>query len=172
MNDSHEAPIDSSGTKGREAAIRPPGAEVRRPFASQESLRPRQELLQAGRRLVLHGTLAKIGQKSENSRKFWLFTDVLVCGQINGDNFKHKYTVRLRDVYLGRKKHHEGPAAAVAAAGEADELEFTIVGHERSFLLRAASVDERDRWVAAVYQCLEEARLLQSRKSVGRVAQH
>ena len=106
---------------------------------------------------------------------FWLFTDVLVCGQPSGgDTFKHKYTVELRGIHPGRtgaaasEKRSSTRRRSSTSASVA--LEFTIVGEPRDFLLRAQSSEEREKWVAVVTQCLEDTQRLQSRKqqAVGR----
>ena len=100
---------------------------------------------------------------------FWLFTDVLVCGQPSGgDTFKHKYTVELRGIHASRTdaaaREKRASARRRSSTNGTAALEFTIVGEPRDFLLRAQSTEERDKWVAAVTQCLEDTQRLQNRQ--------
>ena len=135
-------------------------AQIRR---VQAALRPPQELLVPARRLLKEGLLIKIGKRSEGKRMFWLFNDILVCGQPSGNTlFKWKHTVTLKP---------EQDAQPQASGGDdSKQLDFTITGShtntgmERNYTLRAKSVEEKDCWLAEISKCLESAqRCLDSR---------
>ena len=115
----------------------------------QAALFPPQELLAPARRLLFKGILVKVGKRSESKRMFWLFNDILVCGQPSGNTlYKHKHTVKLM----------QEQGTDQSAGGDAKQREFTITGEERSFTLRAASAAQKQEWLGEVQKCLKLAR--------------
>lgn len=111
----------------------------------QNSIVNHHEVIKPGRNFLKEGELMKISRKEMQPRLFILFSDSLLCltaAQQGG------YRVNL-ELPLSDMKVNVPPQQDY-------QNEFSIITRRRSFLLSASSPTEREEWISALNQAIED----------------
>uniref|UniRef100_A0A4X2MDN9 FYVE, RhoGEF and PH domain containing 6 n=1 Tax=Vombatus ursinus TaxID=29139 RepID=A0A4X2MDN9_VOMUR len=111
----------------------------------QYSLSGHHEIVQPGRVFLKEGTLMKLSRKVMQPRMFFLFNDALLyTTPVQSGMYKLNNMLSLAGMKV-RKPNQE-----------AYQNELKIESVERSFILSASSATERDEWLEAISQSIEE----------------
>jgi len=115
----------------------------------QKSFSGLQEtLLVPGRKLLKEGILMKVCRKENKPRIFFLFSDVLVYGDIIGTgSYKHHLTLKLEIVH-----------AKIQEDTEAVQNCFYLISHRKSFKVFAESREIRESWMKAINEAADARR--------------
>ncbi|KAJ2725692.1 hypothetical protein GGI07_001060 [Coemansia sp. Benny D115] len=118
----------------------------------QRSLGLKESLLVPGRRLIKTGTLTKICRKNHQLRHFYLFSDILLYSSsqvILGEDPSGHRRVPLEDC-----KVMDVPDGSDSSTAN----QFTIISHEKSFIVYTSTLAEKNAWVQALTQAIFERR--------------
>lgn len=109
---------------------------------------PRYELVRPGRYLLKEGELLKLCRREMQPRYFILLSDVLLYTSFvtssPGGALRLNYELTLEGMKV------ETPKA------EDFKNEFSIISTSRSFTLQASTADERDAWIEALHEAIED----------------
>eukprot|EP00794_Sanderia_malayensis_P006120 gene6120-6824_t len=105
-----------------------------------------KEMVKPGRYLLKEGVLFKLSRKEAQERMFFLLTDCLLyCESAAGHNqYKLRQELPLADMSL----HVPNTIDFIK--------ELTIISTKRSFTLVASTPEERDEWVAAIQNAIDD----------------
>ncbi|XP_007503285.2 FYVE, RhoGEF and PH domain-containing protein 6 [Monodelphis domestica] len=111
----------------------------------QYSLTGHHEIVQPGRVFLKEGTLMKLSRKVMQPRMFFLFNDALLyTTPLQAGMYKLNNMLSLAGMKVRKPTQ------------EAYQNELKIESVERSFILSASSATERDEWLEAISQSIEE----------------
>ncbi|XP_036618040.1 FYVE, RhoGEF and PH domain-containing protein 6 [Trichosurus vulpecula] len=111
----------------------------------QYSLSGHHEIVQPGRVFLKEGTLMKLSRKVMQPRMFFLFNDALLyTTPVQSGMYKLNNMLSLAGMKVRKPTQ------------EAYQNELKIESVERSFILSASSATERDEWLKAISQSIEE----------------
>ncbi|XP_069485913.1 FYVE, RhoGEF and PH domain-containing protein 6 isoform X2 [Ambystoma mexicanum] len=111
----------------------------------QYSLNGHHEIVQPGRVFLKEGTLMKLSRKVMQPRMFFLFNDALLYSTpVQSGMYKLNNMLSLAGMKVRKPTQ------------EAYQNELNIESVERSFILSASSATERDGWLEAISQAIEE----------------
>ncbi|XP_072511703.1 FYVE, RhoGEF and PH domain-containing protein 6 [Notamacropus eugenii] len=111
----------------------------------QYSLSGHHEIVQPGRVFLKEGTLMKLSRKVMQPRMFFLFNDALLyTTPVQSGMYKLNNMLSLAGMKVRKPTQ------------EAYQNELKIESVERSFILSASSATERDEWLEAISQSIEE----------------
>lgn len=107
-----------------------------------------ETLLVPGRKLLKEGILMKVCRKSNKPRIFFLFSDVLVYGDVLGEkSYKHHLTLPIENVHVTAREDTEALQNC-----------FYIVSSHKSFKVFTESPEQRESWAKAVTNASEARR--------------
>ncbi|XP_053319602.1 FYVE, RhoGEF and PH domain-containing protein 6 [Spea bombifrons] len=111
----------------------------------QYSLNGHHEIVQPGRVFLKEGTLMKLSRKVMQPRMFFLFNDALLyTTPVQSGMYKLNNMLSLAGMKVRKPTQ------------EAYQNELNIESVERSFILSASSATERDDWLDAISEAIEE----------------
>lgn len=115
---------------------------------SSSSRGPRCELVRPGRYLLKEGELLKLCRREMQPRYFILLSDVLLYTSFvtsgPGGALRLNYELTLEGMKV------ETPKA------EEFKNEFSVISTSRSFTLQASTAEERDEWIVALREAIED----------------
>jgi hypothetical protein len=106
-----------------------------------------QTLAVPGRVLVGEGVLTKLCRKRPKPRQFFLFSDILVYGNIvmNKKKYNKQHILPLEDVQL-QSLEDDGPL----------RHGWQIISPKKSFAVFAATATEKSEWMAHIRKCVND----------------
>ncbi|XP_062504440.1 pleckstrin homology domain-containing family F member 2-like [Corticium candelabrum] len=106
-----------------------------------------QPLAAPGRVLVGEGVLTKLCRKKPKPRQFFLFSDILVYGNIlmNKKRYNKQHILALEDVEL-ESLEDDGPL----------RHGWQIISSKKSFAVFAATATEKSEWMAHIRKCVND----------------
>ncbi|XP_077449543.1 FYVE, RhoGEF and PH domain-containing protein 6 isoform X2 [Stigmatopora argus] len=111
----------------------------------QYSLNGHHEIVQPGRVFLKEGTLMKLSRKVMQPRMFFLFNDALMyTTPVQSAQYKLNCVLSLAGMKVSKPSQ------------EAYQNELNIESVERSFILSASSATERDRWLEAIAEAIDD----------------
>ncbi|XP_057710557.1 FYVE, RhoGEF and PH domain-containing protein 6-like [Corythoichthys intestinalis] len=111
----------------------------------QYSLNGHHEIVQPGRVFLKEGTLMKLSRKVMQPRMFFLFNDALVYATpVQSAQYKLNCVLSLAGMKVSKPSQ------------EAYQNELNIESVERSFILSASSATERDEWLEAIAEAIDD----------------
>ncbi|KAK7481794.1 hypothetical protein BaRGS_00026941, partial [Batillaria attramentaria] len=120
------------------------GDNVQKLLEIQRSLIGQFEVIQPGRVLVKQGELMKLSRKEMQPRMFFLFSDVLLYTTPSTGGYRLNNILPLNGMKV--------------VAPKLDEFknEFSIISTQRSLTVAASTPDEREAWLTALYNAMDE----------------
>eukprot|EP00939_MAST-03C_sp_MAST-3C-sp1_P004888 g4888.t1 len=120
----------------------------------QRLVPPPPEIVKPHRMFVLEGILTKVCRRTDKTRHFFLFNDLLVYGPtIRGTNLvNYSNAIALR-------------RAADLPSRQRNGCAFAVFGVPKSFVLVASSRAEKARWLDALYKCCESVESVERRRA-------
>lgn len=118
----------------------------------QRTLGMKESLLAPGRRLLKAGALFKICRKNHQRRQFYLFTDILLYSSSSSSPLGGDDQVSHRSITLEECKVMDVPDAPGC------RNQFTIISHEKSFIVYADSAASKESWMQALVMAIAERR--------------
>lgn len=111
----------------------------------QYSLNGQHEIVQPGRVFLKEGTLMKLSRKVMQPRMFFLFNDALMYTTlVQSGQYRLNSVLSLAGMKVSKPSQ------------EAYQNELNIESVERSFILSASSATERDEWLEAIAEAIED----------------
>ncbi|XP_051544329.1 FYVE, RhoGEF and PH domain-containing protein 6-like isoform X2 [Myxocyprinus asiaticus] len=111
----------------------------------QYSLNGHHEIVQPGRVFLKEGTLMKLSRKVMQPRMFFLFNDILLyTTPVQSGQYKVNSMLSLAGMKVSKPSQ------------EAYQNELNIESVERSFILSANSATERDEWLEAITNAIDD----------------
>ncbi|XP_061662143.1 FYVE, RhoGEF and PH domain-containing protein 6 [Syngnathoides biaculeatus] len=111
----------------------------------QYSLNGHHEIVQPGRVFLKEGTLMKLSRKVMQPRMFFLFNDALMyTTPVQSAQYKLNCVLSLAGMKVSKPSQ------------EAYQNELNIESVERSFILSASSATERDEWLEAIAEAIDD----------------
>lgn len=120
------------------------GDNVQKLLEIQRSLIGQFEVIQPGRVLIKQGELMKLSRKEMQPRMFFLFSDVLLYTTPTTSGYRLNNILPLNGMKVVPPKLEEF------------KNEFNIISTQRSFTVAASTPDEREHWLTALWNAIED----------------
>ncbi|XP_069110952.1 LOW QUALITY PROTEIN: FYVE, RhoGEF and PH domain-containing protein 6-like [Argopecten irradians] len=121
------------------------GDQVQRMLEIQKSLDGNFEIIKPGRLFIKAGVLMKLSRKEMQERMFFLFSDVLLyTTPTTTGGYRLNQVLTLTRLKVSMSTHDEF------------SKEFNIISTHKSFTVEAKTLEDRNAWITALTQAVEE----------------